>query len=67
MSNFDLTHWTGSRDKKQKVFAISLLGAVGTTYRAIWGICRFIETARCRIFYWLRPGTSTTGTRDQKE
>ena len=67
MSHFDLTHWTGTRDKK--VFAMYLLGAVRTTYRAwaIWGICRFIETARCRIFYWLGPGTSTTGTRDQKE
>ena len=64
MSHFDLTHWTGTRDKK--VFAIYLLGAVGTTYRAIWGICRFIETARCRIFYWLGPYTPTTGTMYQK-
>ena len=65
MSHVDLTHRTSTRDKK--VFAMYLLGALGTTYRAIWGIYRFIETPRCRIFYWLGPGTSTTGTRDQKE
>ena len=65
MSHVDLTYRTGTRVKK--VFAMYFLGAVGTTYRAIWGICRFIETPRCRIFYWLGPGTSTTGTRDQKE
>ena len=65
MSHVDLTHSTGTRDKK--VFAMCLLGDLGTTYRVIWGICRFVETPRCRIFYWLGPGTSTTGTRDQKE
>ena len=35
MSHVDLTHSTGTRDKK--VFAMYLLGALGTTYRVIWG------------------------------
>ena len=64
MSHFDLTHWTGTRDKK--VFAMCLLGALGTTYRVIWGISRFVGTPRCRISNWLGPGTHTTGTRDVK-
>ena len=64
-SHVDLTHSTGTRDKK--VFAMCLLGALETTYRVIWGICRFVETPRCRIFYCLGPYTPTTSTRDQKE
>ena len=64
MNHVDLTHSTGTRDKK--VFAMCLLGALGTTYRVIWGIYRFVGTLRCRICYWLGPSTPTTGTRDQK-
>ena len=43
-----------------------LLGALGTTYRVIRGICRFVETPGYRICYWLGPSNPTTGTRDQK-
>ena len=59
-----MTYTTGCRDKK--VFAMNLLGALGTAYRVIWGICRFVGTPRCGIRYWLGPGTHTTRTRDQK-
>ena len=44
-----------------------LLGALGTTYRVMKGICTFVETPRCRTCYWLGPHTPTTSTRDQKE
>ena len=64
MSHVDMTYTTGCRDKK--VFAMNLLGALGTAYRVIWGISRFVRTPRSRICYWLGPGTHTTGTRDQK-
>ena len=64
MSHFDMTYTTGCRDKK--VFAMNLLGALGTAYRVIWGISRFVGTPRCRIFHWLGPGTNTTGIRDPK-
>ena len=57
-------HTNGTRDKK--VFAMCLLGALGTTYRVIWGICRFVETPRCRIFCCSGPGTPTPITRDIK-
>ena len=49
MSLVDLTHSTGTRDKK--VFAMCLLGALGTTYRVIWGISRFVGPPICRISY----------------
>ena len=65
MSHVDLTHSTGTRDKK--VLAMCLLGALGTTYRVIRGICRFVETPGYRICYWLGPSNPTTGTRDLKE
>ena len=64
MSYVDMTYTTGCRDKK--VFAMNLMGALGTAYRVIWGISRFVGTPRCRIFYFLGPGTNTTGIRDQK-
>ena len=64
ISHVDMTHSTSTRDKK--VFAMCLLGDLGTTYSVIWGICRFIGTPRYRIPYWLWPGTLTTSTRDQK-
>ena len=59
-----IAYTTGCRDKK--VFAMNHLGALGTTYRVIWGISRFVGTPRRRIFYRLGPGTHTTGIRDQK-
>ena len=40
MSHFDMTYTTGCRDKK--VFAMNLLGSLGTAYRVIWGISRFV-------------------------
>ena len=64
MSHVDMTYTTGCRDKK--VFAMNLLGALGTTYRVIWGISKFVGTLRRRIFFWLGPGTHTTGIRDPK-
>ena len=64
MNHDDLTHTIGTRDKK--VVAMCLLRDLGTTYRVIWGISRFVGTPRCRIFYWLGPSTYTTSTRDQK-
>ena len=64
MSHDDLTHTTGTRDKK--VFAMCLLGDLGTTYRVIWGICRFVGTPRCRMFCCLGPGTPTPITRNIK-
>ena len=42
MSHADMTYTTGSRDKK--VFAMNHLGALGTTYRVILGISRFVGT-----------------------
>ena len=59
-----MTYTTGCRDKK--VFAMNLLGALGTAYRVILGISRFVGTPRCRIFHWLAPGIPASGTRDQK-
>ena len=63
MNHVDLTHSTGTRDKK--VFAMCLLGALGTTYRVIWGIYRFVWTPRCRIFYWLGLGNPDKGIKYQ--
>ena len=42
MSHVDMTYTTGCRDKK--VFAMNHLGALGTTYRVILGISRFVRT-----------------------
>ena len=47
MSHVDMTYTTGCRDKK--VFAMNLLGALGTAYRVMWGISRFVGTLRWNI------------------
>ena len=49
MNHDDLTHTIGTRDKK--VVAMCLLRDLGTTYRVIWGISRFVGTPRGRISY----------------
>ena len=48
MSHVNMTYTTGCRDKK--VFAMNLMGALGTACRVIGGISRFVGTPR-KIFY----------------
>ena len=48
-----LTHTTSARHQKE--YTMSLLEPLGTTYRVIWGIRRFVVTHRCRKFYWMGP------------
>ena len=64
MSHFDMTYTTGCRDKK--VFAMNLLGALGTTYR-LYGVSADLlglPDAEYFIFWYLAPTPLSSGTKN---